>query len=66
MKLPHRPSTPQEFKDVTKYEEGFREGHKAGHADKKIGLRSALYWGSRDASNPFDQGYNDGYVQGRR
>jgi hypothetical protein len=67
VKLPLHPLTSEEFKAVREYEKGFREGHKAGHADKLIELRSRLYWTGRDcAPSWYEQGYNDGYVQGCR
>lgn len=62
MKVPIRPTTDSQFQDVREYEKGYRDGHKVGHADRLIGLRSGLYWSGRDCTNPYEQGYNDGYV----
>lgn len=67
MKPPNRPTSPEEVDCVKLYESGFRDGHKAGHSDKLLKFRSVLYWTGREcAPSWYEQGYNDGYVQGRR
>lgn len=61
----HTGSSEEEVNTVRDYERGYRDGHKAGHSDRRIGLKSALYqYGRDERPNWYAQGYNNGYCSG--